>query len=264
MDSTDDGRSIDGGTGDGGTGGGGVGRSADASAPAAPAAGLATCAQTGPITPGTLARLACDAILQTALLAPGGAVLNLGRTVRTATLAQRRALTARDRGCIIPGCTTPPTGCDAHHLTYWRHGGSTDIDNLALLCPAHHTAVHTRTWTIHVHDHLPWVRPPTWLDPHQPLTRNTTHHATQAAHHLGQQLHLNLEPGRDGPDVAPDAVTGVGRGTRPEAGSDLGPDVGPHARPKAGPDARPDARPEAGQDRDRRRTTRPEPPDWPP
>ncbi len=74
------------------------------------AAGWAQCVQTGPISPGTLGRISCDAILSRVLLAPDGAVLNLGRATRLASGAQRRALAARDRGCVIPGCTAPP-GC---------------------------------------------------------------------------------------------------------------------------------------------------------
>jgi len=66
-------------------------------------AGWAECVQTGPISPGTLGRLSCDAVLSRVLLAPDGAVLNLGRSVRTASPAQRKALAARDRGCVIPG-----------------------------------------------------------------------------------------------------------------------------------------------------------------
>jgi N-acyl-D-aspartate/D-glutamate deacylase len=80
-----------------------------------------------------LARLSCDAVLYKVLTSPTGAVLDLGRAVRTVTPAQRRALTARDRGCIIPGCTAPLAACDAHHIHYWRHGGRTDITNVRSL-----------------------------------------------------------------------------------------------------------------------------------
>jgi hypothetical protein len=113
--------------------------------PAGPAepAGWAECAQTGPIDPGTLDRLSCDATLTRVLLAPDGGVLNLGRSVRTASPAQRKALSARDQGCVIPGCTATPSMCEAHHVTWFRHGGATDIANLALVCGHHHTAVHS-------------------------------------------------------------------------------------------------------------------------
>jgi hypothetical protein len=75
--------------------------------------------------------------------------LAVGRTARTATPAQRRALAARDKGCIIPGCQTPADACQTHHVTDWAAGGTTDLDNLALLCWAHHRQVDLGMWTIH-------------------------------------------------------------------------------------------------------------------
>jgi hypothetical protein len=69
--------------------------------PGAPA-GLAECLQTGPVTPGTLGRLACDAVLQAVLTAPSGAVLALGRSVRTVSAGQRKALIVRDGAASSP------------------------------------------------------------------------------------------------------------------------------------------------------------------
>jgi len=74
--------------------------------------------------------------------------LLVGRTERTATAAQRRALAARDRGCIIPGCGIPAEVCQTHHVADWAAGGSTDVPNLVLLCWAHHRQVDLRMWTI--------------------------------------------------------------------------------------------------------------------
>ncbi len=31
---------------------------------------------------------------------------------------------------------------DAHHIVHWADGGGTSLDNLVLLCPAHHRGVH--------------------------------------------------------------------------------------------------------------------------
>ena len=56
--------------------------------------------------------------------------LAVGRTARTATPAQRRALAARDRGCVIPGCAIPAEACQVHHLVEWADGGTTDTANL--------------------------------------------------------------------------------------------------------------------------------------
>jgi hypothetical protein len=72
----------------------------------------------------------------------------MGRTARTATAAQRRALAARDKGCIIPGCAIPAEACQTHHVQDWAAGGSTDLPNLALLCWAHHRQVDLGMWTI--------------------------------------------------------------------------------------------------------------------
>jgi hypothetical protein len=146
------------------------------------------------LDPATLARLACDATLQRVLLSPTGAVLDLGRTVRLASPAQRRALTARDQGCVIPGCGAPPEWCDAHHVTPWAVGGRTDIDAMVLVCQRHHTGIHTGTWTIHLADGIPWVTRPAWADPHQTPLRNTTHEQRHHARQTAQQLRLSLDP----------------------------------------------------------------------
>ena len=74
--------------------------------------------------------------------------LAVGRTSRTATPAQRRALAVRDGGCIIPGCQIPAENCQSHHVQDWAAGGPTDIDNLALLCWTHHRQVDLDMWTI--------------------------------------------------------------------------------------------------------------------
>jgi hypothetical protein len=153
-----------------------------------PAAGLATDNLSGPISPGTLRRLACDAVLQRVLRSPGGAVLDLGRSVRLATYAQRRAITARDGSCLIPGCGTPVALCDLHHVTSWAAGGRTDLPNIAPLCPRHHTSVHAGEWGLVVLDGLPWAVPPSWVDPRRRPVRNPLGDAVQTALRTGQSL----------------------------------------------------------------------------
>jgi HNH endonuclease len=68
--------------------------------------------------------------------------LEVGRASRVVTAAQRAALVVRDGGCAVAGCHRPPAWCEAHHLRHWLHGGPTDLANLALVCRAHHRAVH--------------------------------------------------------------------------------------------------------------------------
>jgi Domain of unknown function (DUF222)/HNH endonuclease len=74
--------------------------------------------------------------------------LEVGRTTRTVAPAQRNALVVRDGGCAFPGCDRPQGWCEAHHLRHWAHGGPTDLANLALLCWAHHRAVHEGGWQL--------------------------------------------------------------------------------------------------------------------
>jgi len=60
----------------------------------------------------------------------------------------RRALAARDRGCVFVGCDRAPAHCDGHHITSWLDGGPTDLDNLVLLCRVHHRLVHDGGWRL--------------------------------------------------------------------------------------------------------------------
>ena len=175
------------------------------------AAGLAHCTGLGPISPSTLARLACDAVLQAVVLDESDRILYLGRKVRLASKHQRVALAARDRGCVIPGCEAAPERCEIHHVVWWSQGGPTDIDTMALLCPRHHTDVHSRVWAVRMINGVPWVRPPAWMRPHpDTLLRNTVHRARERAVELGQQLRLDLEsrpppaaPARHQPSTGP-------------------------------------------------------------
>ncbi|WKD62222.1 hypothetical protein CCICO_11140 [Corynebacterium ciconiae DSM 44920] len=68
-----------------------------------------------------------------------GMALRVGRMARTATFAQRLALFATEGVCSHPGCSTPLSRCDIHHITAWEYGGTTDIDNLTARCRTHHT-----------------------------------------------------------------------------------------------------------------------------
>ncbi|MBR7741990.1 DUF222 domain-containing protein [Phycicoccus sp. BSK3Z-2] len=96
------------------------------------------------LAPATVRRVACDADLVPHVLGTAGEILDLGRTVRLFTRAQRRALWLRDRCCTYPGCGAPAGWTQAHHVVHWADGGASDLDNAALLCQRHHTLVHTR------------------------------------------------------------------------------------------------------------------------
>ena len=187
------------------------------------AAGSARMESTGdPIGPRVLGRWLCDALLQRVLMAPGGAVLDLGRSQRTVSPAQRRALAARDEGCSLPGCHAPPGWCDAHHVVWWSAGGGTDLRNLALLCPRHHSEVHAGIWEVSMIDGVPWVRPPSWVDPQRRPLRNTTRYRVQQANDLGRGLLRDTQPGDTQPGDTQPGDTQPGD-TQPGAGQDPGP-----------------------------------------
>ena len=89
----------------------------------------------------TCRRIACDAGLVGMLHDAQGEVLNVGRRTRKISAGLRRALRERDGGCRFPGCTNH-RWVDGHHLQHWVDGGTTELDNLVLLCRGHHRAVH--------------------------------------------------------------------------------------------------------------------------
>ena len=95
----------------------------------------------------TSSRLACDAEVVPIARGADGSVLDVGRRRRTVGWRLRKALEARDGGCRFPGCDSR-TRTHAHHVTPWAEGGETAMDNLVLLCPFHHRAVHEGGWQV--------------------------------------------------------------------------------------------------------------------
>jgi hypothetical protein len=104
--------------------------------------GTSELAGSGPLSASGAARYNCDADIAEVTMDGNGDVLNVGRTRRTATDTQRRALALRDGGCTVSGCARPPNWCEAHHIVWWEHGGPTDMCNLCLLCSFHHHEAH--------------------------------------------------------------------------------------------------------------------------
>jgi Domain of unknown function (DUF222) len=74
--------------------------------------------------------------------------LAVGRSVRLATSAQRKALRLRDSGCVIPGCTISAPYTQPHHVTPYALDGPTDLSNLASLCWVHHRQVELGDWAL--------------------------------------------------------------------------------------------------------------------
>lgn len=100
---------------------------------------------------GQARRLACEAGIIPAVLGTKSQPLDLGRTARLFTKAQRVALALRDGGCTAKGCETSASGCHAHHDDPWSRHGSTDLAKGRLLCPRHHRMAHNPRYAMTVH-----------------------------------------------------------------------------------------------------------------
>ncbi len=111
-------------------------------------------------------RLACDAGIIPLVLGSNSEPLDVGTEYRFVTRAIRDALNARDHGCIV--CGAPPAICEAHHIIHWADGGTTSVDNFALLCKRDHTAVHNGHLTIQIINGHPHATRPTWANPTPP------------------------------------------------------------------------------------------------
>jgi hypothetical protein len=107
--------------------------------------------------------LACDAAILPIVLGGDSQPLDVGTEQRFVNRSLRRALNKRDRGCVV--CKAPPWMCHAHHIIYWADGGPTSLQNLVLLCAAHHRAVHAGQWAISITGSEVHVTRPDWADP---------------------------------------------------------------------------------------------------
>ncbi|GAB2463829.1 hypothetical protein GCM10007967_17750 [Xylanimonas ulmi] len=125
---------------------------------------------TGPLPDSVLRRLACDSEITRVVFGPDSQILNVGRAQRTIRGPLRRAVVARDRHCVWPGCEQPPSRCEVHHAQqHWADHGPTSTTNAALLCWHHHTLVDTTGVTM------------TW-NPADPSGSNSTVSDPEASH----------------------------------------------------------------------------------
>jgi hypothetical protein len=128
----------------------------------------------GTLSAAAARRLACAAGIVPAVLGGESEVLDLGRTRRAFSTAQKCVFRVRDRGCIAPGCDRAPAACDGHHQTEWDNGGPTDLANGALLCEFHHQQVHRQGWQVQLAANgYPALIPPATIDPQR---RPRQHH----------------------------------------------------------------------------------------
>ena len=111
-----------------------------------------------PVPADQIARLAADAKILPAIFSADGDPLWLGCSQRHASAGQRTVLAARDGGCA--NCAAPADGGEPHHIEWFSRGGSTDIDNLALLCERCHHLIHDDGWQLHKRNGHHELRPP--------------------------------------------------------------------------------------------------------
>jgi hypothetical protein len=92
-----------------------------------------------------------------------GSALDLFRARRTASVAQRLMLIARDGGCTKPSCTVPAYGCQVHHAALdWTDGGETNVNDNALACGCDNRMVGPGGWTTRINEQheVEWIPPP--------------------------------------------------------------------------------------------------------
>lgn len=102
-----------------------------------------------PVPASEVARVLCDCELTRVVLDSRSEPLDLGRTARTYTGPQRRAVITRDGACFWEGCHLAPRWLEIHHLRWWdRDVGETSVENGVAACSFHHHEVHRRDLAI--------------------------------------------------------------------------------------------------------------------
>ncbi|PCE15205.1 hypothetical protein AUC47_14670 [Microbacterium sp. SZ1] len=112
------------------------------------------------------AQAGCSGTIQRVTMREGR-IVGIDSTDRVFTVHQRRAIVARDKECLIPGCHVPAAWCEIHHVTEHARGGPTTTDNGVPLCWWHHRSLDGSGWEIRMSDGVPQVRGPAWWDREQ-------------------------------------------------------------------------------------------------
>jgi hypothetical protein len=146
-----------------------------------------------------------------------GTPLEIGRISYRLTKAMKKALQLRDGKCVFPGCSNNSLDNDTDHLTAWQHGGTTDVSNLAQLCPRHHRLKHNSRWTP---TPAATDEPPGWTSP-------------TGRHYTAEQPDREPPKWPAGMGVAPPGVAEPAQGPGPDPG-------GPSSVPAATPWPRPE------------------------
>ncbi|WP_369045585.1 HNH endonuclease [Sinomonas sp. P10A9] len=91
-----------------------------------------------------------------------GEPLALGRSRYTPPPVLRRQIVLRDANCRFPACDRPSAHTEVDHTLEWARGGSTELTNLALLCPEHHRLKTIGVWNAEQGSHGATI---TWTSP---------------------------------------------------------------------------------------------------
>lgn len=130
-----------------------------------------------PISLAAARHIACAGAVQRVVSGANGRILSIETIDRIFNHYQRRSITLRDGGCLIPGCHVPPQWCEIHHVEEHSRGGPTHTDNGVLLCWFHHRTIDSGGWSIRMVDGVPYVRGPYWWDAQskwRPSTKSPT------------------------------------------------------------------------------------------
>ena len=149
-----------------------------------------------PIPAALARRTACSGAVQKVVFDERGRIVQLGSRERLFSAHQRRAIAARDGGCIIPGCTIPAAWCEIHHVEEHAAGGATHTDNGVLLCWWHHHTIDSSEWSIQMRGGVPFVASPGWLD-------RTRSHRKVANHRRGRPRGAPQTPQASQPSQTP-------------------------------------------------------------
>lgn len=107
---------------------------------------------------------ACIGAVQRVSTGRDGRILAIDVVDRVFAAHQRRAISLRDGGCVVPGCRVPAAWCEIHHVVEHARGGATHTDNGVLLCWYHHRTIDSGGWSVRMREGLPEVRGPSWWD----------------------------------------------------------------------------------------------------
>lgn len=112
--------------------------------------------------------------LEAATFHPEEGAVNLYRGRRLANAKQRTLARATSPTCPVPGCRHGADACEIHHITAWKHGGETNIANLAPLCRYHNRVNDDDPQRARRGRIVNANGTPVWRSPRGYLVRNTT------------------------------------------------------------------------------------------